>query len=156
MSHAVKSIPASAFGQKVRLYKNLHNGQWSVQTKQRRISKKTGKAYTAWLLAGHAKAVILTDVTFEISEAGQRWTRQKEKRTVHAYVVGTLKALGATRGLPQDAERITYNPFKDAGFKSKSTGLAVVRAKVAYAQPDGGVHLSSDHTVYVPLAALAA
>lgn len=61
---------------KYRVYKNLHNGKWSI------ANNSTG------IVVGHADSVTLYDVTYKVSKAGRQRVIKEGKKNVHAFIVG--------------------------------------------------------------------
>ena len=90
---------------KVDVYRNLHNGMYSIKA---RTGKHRGR------VIAHAKAVWLDDVEFVVSEAGRARVLREKKKYVHAFVRGTLSTfIKASR-----KNRIEYSEFLDAGIGS--------------------------------------
>lgn len=88
-----------AKGDRVRVYRNLHNGLLSVQTWHK------GKG---WRVAAHVPVIRLVDVEFRVSLAGWERCRREGRKNVHAFVVGTV-AEGPYH--PEMLNRpIRYNP----------------------------------------------
>ena len=112
----------------VQVYKNLHNGKWSI--------KANG------LVIGHADKVILSDVTGSVSEAGRQRVLKDKSKNVHAFLVGTLeftkgftsfkgRSLPKTynQGYPENtgAEgRVFYNPYRYTSFMHIETGKLTI------------------------------
>ena len=67
--------PRAAVGDRVRVYKNLKNGQWSVQV------KVPGKG---WRLSTYVDSVVLTDAVPICSESGAARIRRRQEREVVA------------------------------------------------------------------------
>ncbi len=90
-------------GTPVRVYWNLHKLCYSVQTRQP----------FAWRVHGHASSLQLNDVTFHVSQAGNKRVRKEGKKNVHAFVKGTW-----TEGWDKypDFERVHYNPYQYTQF----------------------------------------
>lgn len=91
-------------GERVRIYRNLHNGLMSVQ------AKVNGN----WRVVGHTSNIDLRDVTFKVSEAGRKRVIQNARKTVHAYLVGTV-----TEFYLYDCSEmwiVSYNPKKAPQF----------------------------------------
>lgn len=96
-------------GQKVKVYKNLTNGLWSIK------DSKSG------LVLGHAPSVSLVNAKFSVGEKGRLRVIEEKKKYVHAYIIGEYM------GTTTDSELmkfsyidVTYNPFKDTHFTLKS------------------------------------
>lgn len=90
-------------GQRVSVHLNLTRGDYVIALKPK--SK----------VLAYAASVILTDVTFKVSEAQRQYCIARNGRWVHAFALGTLENVGTTfdtGGLL----RITYNPFRAPTF----------------------------------------
>mgnify|MGYP001594450191 CR=1 FL=1 len=96
-------------GQKVRVYRNLHNGLFSVQHKG--------------IVVAHVPAVHLNDAHFVVNEAGRQKVLREKKKNVHAFVVGTIDH-NVERGVQELPTAVTYNPY---GHKPEEKGYFVRR-----------------------------
>lgn len=153
-------------GRRVFVYKNLHNGAWSVRDQE-----------TGWV-AAHADKVELSDVALKVSQAGRRRVLEEGRKNVHAGVEGTLERVDlrgypsarttvtaentalnprpasssspdsasaasrhpsnlATPQAPPEGELVTYNPFKYSSFVRKSDEHPVFTAARATLDRDG-------------------
>lgn len=83
-------------GQKVKVYRNLHNGLFSVQHKG--------------IVVAHVPEVHLNDASFVVNEAGRQKVLREKKKNVHAFVVGTVDH-NPERGVQQLPVDVTYNPY---------------------------------------------
>ena len=88
----------------VRVYRNLHSN--SNNTK---YSIKQNN-----LVIGHTNNLLLENCTLEVNKKGQEKVRREKKKYVHAYVKGYIPQ-PQIRAIAK--EEITYNPYKDDGFK---------------------------------------
>jgi hypothetical protein len=113
---------ASLIGTDVDVYWNLHRKVWSVRDcKTRRV-------------VGHAKNIVLTDVTFRVSAAGNARVRAEGRKNVHAFARGTVSSFGGI--LPHDdSVSVTYNPYKYTTFVEEVTKRPVHRASIAWLGP---------------------
>ncbi len=72
------------------------------------------------LVVGHTNRMVLTDVAFRVSKAGQARVRRTKTKNVHAYIVGKIAKKGAMGSDGLDAHRwpvkVEYNPYRDRGF----------------------------------------
>jgi|688.fasta_scaffold151528_4 hypothetical protein len=107
----------------VEVYRNLHRGCLSVRDPKTR------------LVIGYADGVLLTDVTFVVSEAGRQRVLRERRKNVHAFVRGTLAARGGSA--PEGWASVRYNPFEAGTFRRAKDGEAVYRAERAYVSPSG-------------------
>ena len=112
-----------------KVYKNLHNNKWSV------MDVETG------LVCGHADSVTLVDASTKISQAGRNRVLLERKKNVHAFIVGSVVALGGFQSFKgrnvivkdcgvdhimlDTLVSITYNPYKYDNFVVKSTEQVV-------------------------------
>ena len=108
-----------------RVYKNLHNGMWSIQS----------KGSEGYRVSGHKETVELTDVTFIVYESGRQRVLVTKQKQVHAFVQGTVcesaktkKSNGIQHSLFEKWVRISYNPYKGAWFYRCDTGEKVETA----------------------------
>lgn len=125
------------------IYKNLHNGLWSIKC------KKTG------LVVGHAEAIIMQDVQPKVSEAGRRRVLATRSKVVHAYIAGDiLHTFGFTsfrgRNYSQTKckaplnlssmtprEDITYNPYQHSEFVFRGSNQPYVGSDIVILTNDG-------------------
>lgn len=111
----IKATPlAQLVGLKVRVYRNLHNGKFSVMHKG--------------LVIAHLDEVALESVTFTVQPAGRARVVATRTKTVHAFVNGTVIAASGAEQL----ESVKYNPFKAGNFYAAATGEAIVSAAAAH------------------------
>jgi FMN-dependent NADH-azoreductase len=98
-------------GQKVRVYRNLNNGLWSVKASDQ--------------LVVHVPTIHLANVTFHVSKSGRNRVRQKKQREVHAWAQGlVIPEPGQPTTYP-----VTYNPYHDrACFVGRTDNAAVYAA----------------------------
>ena len=112
MSKIVQLAPVlSLLGLYVRVYKNLHNGLFSVQHKGRVIA--------------HVSHITLVGVTFSVQPAGRAKVLATKCKQVHAFVNGTV----SYGGCGSYAERVSYNPYRAETF-TNATAQPVTAANV--------------------------
>lgn len=93
---------------KVMVYKNLHNGLFSV--------KQNG------LVVAHVESFGMEAVSFKVSEAGRQRVLKEKKKNVHAYIVGKIydiNNLNAENDIFRGMlaiQSIRYNPYKSNCF----------------------------------------
>lgn len=104
---------------RVRVYQNLRRAVWSIQ------DPRTG------LLVEHRASLVLVDVTFTVSEATRQRVIRRQRRTVHAYAVGTV----VDEPVREGGRRLRYNPFVAGSFLVD--GEPVSRADRVDFRPDG-------------------
>ncbi|MBN9415480.1 MAG: hypothetical protein J0I12_08565 [Candidatus Eremiobacteraeota bacterium] len=124
-------------GRRVFVYKNLHEGCWSVK------DRETGH------VVAHADRVELSDVELKVSQSGRRRVLEEQRKNVHAGLVGTLQGVQLS-GFPskryvvpgQSSEQpsgqlVTYNPYKYSSFVNKADETPVLTAERAVLDADG-------------------
>jgi len=124
-------------GRRVFVYKNLHEGCWSVKDRQ------TGH------VVAHADKVELSNVELKVSQAGRRRVLEEQRKNVHAGLEGTLERLDLT-GYPSQRyvhrqsdsagsqpQLVTYNPYKYSSFVNKADEQPVLTAQKAVLDSDG-------------------
>lgn len=99
------------FNKSVMIYKNLHNGLFSV--------KQGG------LVVAHIESVLLTNVSFKVSEGGRVRVIKEQKKNVHAFIVGYILNVNSTP-LSLLKRSISYNPYKYSYFYFKDNNDKVV------------------------------
>jgi hypothetical protein len=100
-----------------KVYRNLHNGKLSI------------KDQSSGLVVGHCDEIKLSDVTFQVSEAGvARIRRDKRKAvvaTVNGHIVqikGFVSRLGRKVQIDKNAKtfiptrQVRFNPYKYTSF----------------------------------------
>lgn len=108
--------------QKVKVYRNLQAKCLSVMEQG--------------LIVGHAQTVRLTDVSFKVSQAGRERCLQRQRKTVHAFVVGKLQeAIGEVA--EPDGIKVSYNPYKAGHFYNAATGEPIYKAQSVVITPCG-------------------
>lgn len=85
------------FSKSVMIYKNLHNGLFSV--------KQGG------LVVAHIESVLLANVTFKVNDGGRERVIKEQKKNVHAFIVGYILNVNHTP-MSLLKRAITYNPYK--------------------------------------------
>lgn len=92
-------------GKRVRVYRNLHTGNFSVQ------DAKTG------LVIAHTDAICLSDVKFVVRKSGREKVLREKRKNVHAFVVGYVsKSEGCC------STEAGYNPYSADHFYRKDNG----------------------------------
>lgn len=100
-------------GQQVQVYRNLHNGLFSVR------DKKSG------LVVAHGTHIHLNECSAVIRLAGQLKARRSQMRNVHAWIegkfLGILDLSGVYNFIPEPQE-LYYHPFDTDTFIDRTTG----------------------------------
>lgn len=100
--------PRTLTGQQVRIYRNLHNGLLSVQT-------KTSKG---WKVQGHLTDISLRNVHYCVSKSGRERVLRTKSKNVHAFIIGEVLPFLPDNNLAAQwgVESVTYNPYKSDSF----------------------------------------
>jgi hypothetical protein len=85
-------------GQRVKVYRNLQNGLFSVQFRGRVVA--------------HLATVQLVGVEFKVTESARQRVLTSRQRNVHAYAIGTF----TTAAPPAATEAISYDPYHAGHF----------------------------------------
>lgn len=102
---------------KVMIYKNLHNGLFSV--------RQNG------LVVAHVESFSLSRVFCKVSEAGRQKVIREQKKNVHAFLCGELldvNCVGTENGMFKTMvhnNKLTYNPYKLGNFVKLRQGQLV-------------------------------
>jgi hypothetical protein len=114
---------------KVFVYFNLHKKCFSIKALE---GPNKGR------VIGHANDVLLSDVTFKVSEAGRQRVLREQRKNVHAGVCGTLVTQDEFIGLwssrsgdyqgDYDDQRVTYNPYKYDSFVLAESEVPIKKA----------------------------
>lgn len=105
------------FSQPVEIYKNLHNGLFSV--------RQNG------LVVAHVESFSLSRVFCKVSETGRQKVIREQKKNVHAFLCGYLlevNCIGSDNGLFEmlvHNHKLTYNPYKGGHFVKLEQGQFV-------------------------------
>jgi len=105
-------------GLDVDVYFNLHKKCWSVRDRKSR------------LVIAHAAQVVLSDVTFRVSAAGNARVRREGKKNVHAFARGTVVSIGTLFTI-EGSVGVTYNPYKYTTFVNADNERPVYGARLA-------------------------
>ena len=104
-------------GKRVAVYFNLRRRCWSIRHRG--------------LVVGHCDSVTLHGAHFVVSEAGRQRVLKERRKNVHAYVVGTVGAIGGV-GPGGLTIGVSYNPYKGGTFVRVGTGEGINAAPVAH------------------------
>lgn len=116
-------------GTKIKAYFNIHKNLFSFVAME---GEYRGR------VVGHSSNLILSDVEFKVSKAGNRRVLLERHKNVHAFVVGSLCGAESADKLPEIEKNIvkkrlgdfvTYNPRKADYFYSMATGKRIDTAK---------------------------
>lgn len=104
--------------QRVQVYRNIRKKLFSV------LDKKTRR------LIAHRDTLVLSNVEFKVSKAGQERVRREKQKHVHAYVVGNY--------VDQPINSIThyklvyYNPYVTDTFVIVDNNTPILKAEKCY------------------------
>lgn len=92
------------FNKQVKIYKNLHNGLFSVMQNN--------------LVVAHIESFTLNNVVFKVNESGRQRVIKEKKKNVHAFICGLL--VDVNQGFLHDRlSAISYNPYRASNFYFK-------------------------------------
>lgn len=120
------------------VYRNLHNGKWSVQE---RTSERT-KLYT------HSDTAIMLDCVFVVQPSGVLRVRKNKRKYVHAFVRGTYSgpdlntmemSVLQNKSNVTDWVGVTYSPYKYYTFVRTDNEKPVSRSALVILQKNGSV-----------------
>ena len=94
------------FNQKVEIYKNLHNGLFSV--------RQNG------LVVAHVESIVLSYPRIKINESGRQKVIRDKAKNVHAFITGFPNCVNKCFTI-DDKHAITYNPYKYKTFVYKDS-----------------------------------
>jgi len=112
------------------IYRNLNKARreptkhvWSLRTKVNGRPK----------VVGHSEDVILTDVTFKVSESTRQRVIANKRKSVCAFVRGTIvDDMTGVRLMVSPAScgavRVSFNPYASGSFYVCETGQPITRA----------------------------
>lgn len=86
------------FNKQVKIYKNLHNGLFSVMQDN--------------LVVAHIECFEMLSVVFKVNESGRQRILKEQKKNVHAFIIGILSSVNNHKAKHQNDCGITYNPYK--------------------------------------------
>lgn len=112
-------METTTVGKKVDVYFNLHKKMWSVR------DRKTRR------VIAHLDGLVLSDVTFRVSAAGNARVRAEGRKNVHAFASGTVVDDTAHHP-PSGMAGVTYNPYRHTTFVTKYGEHPVHDAGMAY------------------------
>lgn len=94
-------------GERVMVYRNLHNGLLSVVRRTDHGPRVDSDAY--------CQSALLTSVEFRVRQAGWQRVQRENVKNVHAFIVGQWNGNDLPAWLP-DARRIRYSPTEHPYF----------------------------------------
>ena len=116
------------FSQKVEVYKNLHNGLFSV--------RQNG------LVVAHVESIVLSYPRIKVNESGRQKVIKNKSKNVHAFLTGFPNSVNKLF-TSTDKRAITYNPYRFRTFVYKN-GLHDV-----YPTNDNKIYMSVYQGVFI-------
>lgn len=117
---------------KVHVYRNLHKRCWSIRQQG--------------IVIGHARSVILRDVTSHVQPAGREKVLLEGRKNVHAYLKGELLFQSDHSAIRHVRDRkITYNPYAMDTFRFARGGKDFVSARFVLLNDEGA--FVTDHPI---------
>lgn len=118
--------------QRVSVHRNLRSGNGGLSIK----SNNT--------VCGHADAVYLRDVKFNVSQSGNERVRREKQKNVHAHITGDIVLCQSVIDYEsrcdfierQGYKRVRYNPYMHTSFVYSNTDEPVYKAREAYIMLD--------------------
>lgn len=114
--------------------------QWFVY---RNLHKKTYSLRSQGIVRAHADWVMLTDVTFKVSEVGRQKVIATRRKNVHAGCLGVqvstdVNEIAANLLLQEkNLVQVWYNPYQTVTFVRKDTGEKCIGADRVFVTPVG-------------------
>ena len=151
MSREISEVPRGHEGMskstncRVRVYRNLHTGTLSMQTKTEK----------GWRVTAHPHGVILDSCKFVVREGGRQRVLREKRKNVHAFIEGTLvrQVVAGEEAVERGGggvlvgeevhtgQRARYNPYKYSSWVGPSEEK-VTGADRTVVTSDGGVTYS--------------
>ena len=113
---------------RVRVYRNLHTGTLSMQTKTEK----------GWRVTAHPHGVILDSCKFVVREGGRQRVLREKRKNVHAFIEGTLIRQVIAGEDVHTGQRARYNPYKYSSWVGPSEEKIAGAARTVVTS-DGGV-----------------
>ena len=111
MSDRNIASPADFVEQRVKIYRNLSNGFYSVMNSKGRV---------VCYIRPTDPPINLGNAKFIVRPAGRRRVMEEKRKNVHAFIEGTLTM--ARKAPTEDDPQATYNPYQGDKFRVKGIG----------------------------------
>jgi hypothetical protein len=102
-------------GQKVKVYRNLHKGTFSIQDAKSK------------LVIAYGDGFLLSDVKMQVSKCGRNKVLETKQKCVHAFIIGNFN--GFEYKNPKTFRQIYYNPYKTESFILLGTNECIYSAR---------------------------
>lgn len=109
------------FTKQVKIYKNLHNGLFSVMQNN--------------LVVAHIESFKMSSVIFKVNESGRQRVIQEKKKNVHAFICGLLQEINCTDDdliISNPHTKIRYNPYVSDSFMLGINSFKINNAAKVY------------------------
>jgi len=110
-------------GDKVEIYRNLHNNTFSVRLLRPRLSRRQDerRANLKGKIVRHIEnweILRLTNAKFAVQPAGRARVIREKRKNVHAFIRGTVDMAGGYLGKapPHEIFEVSYNPYESDKF----------------------------------------
>lgn len=102
-------------GQKIRIYRNLHKNNFSIQ------DIKLNK------VIGYGEGILVSNAKMIVRKSGRELTLKTGNKNVHAFIVGEFK--GIHNDPISHSKQIYYNPYITDNFVLKDTNDVITEAE---------------------------
>lgn len=109
------------FTKQVKIYKNLHNGLFSVMQDN--------------LVVAHIENFKMSSVIFKVNESGRQRVIQEKKKNVHAFICRLLQEINCTDDdliISNPYTKIRYNPYVSDSFMLSINSFKINNAAKVY------------------------
>ncbi|MGG1398038.1 hypothetical protein ABE288_09525 [Bacillus salipaludis] len=118
MTNPLLSKTELQINQRVKIYRNLRKRLFSV------LDKKSRR------LIAYMDTLVLTNVEFKVSKAGQDRVRREKLKNVHAYVIGDY--IGNDIKSIAGYKPVYYNPYITDTFVTMEDNIPIFKARKCY------------------------
>ena len=112
-------------GQKVQVYRNLHNKLYSIRDSRSK------------LVLGHSPVVHIKEGEFIVQEAGRQRVLQTGQKNVHAWIEGTFTGTEFNTVPFGVIDQARYNPKQLSSFVDSESGIPLDKAQDIVITPAG-------------------
>lgn len=103
-------LTATHPGLRVQVYRNLHNGLWSVVALE---GPAKGR------VIAHKSDFIIEECSYSVQPAGNAKVRRTGRKNVHAFIRGRVPSEMMVMH-ERNQRRVTYNPYRHRGFVDRA------------------------------------
>lgn len=105
------------FNKPVKIYKNLHNGLFSVMQNN--------------LVVAHIESFILNNVIFKVNESGRQKVLKEKRKNVHAFVTGYIETINVESDVINSSQ-VRYNPYISNTFFTGDEKTPITKTENLY------------------------